>query len=120
MLGTDRDPQAIARAEGNGHRAAPSSDIRFEVATVGSGAKLAPEGAAIVTNTPYGKRLGGGQDLLRAFQDFGAMLTARPDLNPVVALVGHDRFERETGLPWTIIAEFPNRGTRVRLVRAAR
>lgn len=120
LLGTDRDPQAIARAQGNAERAGPSGEMRFEVATIGSGVKLVPEGAAIVTNTPYGKRLGGGQDLLRAFRDFGVMLTARPDLGPVVALVGHDRFERETGLPWTCLAEFPNRGTRVRLVRLTR
>lgn len=120
LLGTDRDAQAITRAQGNAQRAAPSAGLRFQVATLGSGATLAPRGAAIVTNTPYGKRLGGGQDLVRAFRDFGAMLTARPDLSPVVALVGHERFERETGLPWTRLAEFPNRGTRVRLVRASR
>ena len=120
LLGTDRDPQAITHARNNAERAAPSVETRFEVATIGSGVTLVPEGSAVVTNTPYGKRLGGGQDLLRAFRDFGAMLTARPDLSPVAALVGHDRFERETGLPWEPIAEFPNRGTRVRLMRVAR
>ncbi len=120
LLGTDRDGEAVARANGNASRAGVAEAARFEVAPLAQAEQRVPQGAAVVTNTPYGKRLAGGKDLRRAFHDLGRLLAHRTDLGPVVALVGHDRFERDTRLKWNTVVQFPNRGTRVRLVRLNR
>lgn len=120
LLGTDRDPRSIDRARGNAKRASAAEHAQFEVGGLLQTMDRVPLGATVVTNTPYGKRLSGGKDLRQTFRDLGRVLRERPDLGPVVALVGHPRFEHQTGLTWSALSEFPNRGTRVRLVRLER
>ena len=120
LIGTDRDQEAIARASANAARAGVAEVARFQVAALTEVDSQIPPNAAVVTNAPYGKRLAGGKQLRRTCHELGRLLSHRTDLGPVVALVGHERFERDTGLNWVTVVEFPNRGTRVRLVRLVR
>ncbi|MFT6396916.1 MAG: putative N6-adenine-specific DNA methylase [Bradymonadia bacterium] len=113
-FGSDRDLATVKTAKENGARLLPQaiwqvSDVR--VAAV-------PEGAAVITNLPYGKRLPDGlRDALRAF---GALIEERTDLGPVYAIDGSAKLESITGLQWEVVRKFDNRGLRVRLLRHVR
>ena len=69
ILGTDIDPKAIAIARANAERAGVSDIVRFEVADARSFDRKTERGV-IVTNPPYGERIGEkeeAEDLYRAF-----------------------------------------------------
>jgi putative N6-adenine-specific DNA methylase len=120
VLGTDLEADAIAGATANAERAGATACSTWLVGDFEAHIDAIPQGAAVVTNTPYGKRLAGGGALQRLFTRFGHVLSSRSDLGPVLALVGARGFEAATGLPWETVAEFSNRGTPTRLLRLVR
>ena len=120
VFGTDLKEDAIGAAQANSVRAGVSERCTWLTGDFAAHTKAIPEGAAIVTNPPYGKRLGGGARLQSLFRRFGELLQSRHDLRTVVVLVGSRGFEAATGLPWDSLAEFSNRGTPTRLLRLRR
>jgi putative N6-adenine-specific DNA methylase len=83
ILGSDKSSRAIDAARGN-YEEAGFAGGEFVVGDVETVAARVPSGAVVVTNPPYGKRLehaGAVRKLLK-------VLAARPDLQPVIALVG--------------------------------
>ena len=68
VLGSDRDAGAIEAAGENAARARVDDVVRFERAAVSTAPM--PEGAIVVTNPPYGRRIGGG-DLRDLFAALG-------------------------------------------------
>jgi len=119
-IGSDVAAAAITAAEANAVSADVVSSCTWLAGDFEALLEAIPEGAAIVSNPPYGKRLAGGSALERVFTRFGELLTRRQDLGPVVLLVGARGFEAATGLSWRTIAEFSNRGTPTRLLRLER
>jgi putative N6-adenine-specific DNA methylase len=76
IFGTDRSGWAMRAATGNAERAGVSSDVAF---TRSDATQLAPPTTApgwIVTNPPYGVRLGARDELRKLYAGFGSALRA--------------------------------------------
>ena len=106
--GSDIDSKAVAAAE---HNLSAFDAARW---TVGAGdfaeaGKHVPAGAWIVTNLPYGRRLGLAPDLLKRW---GAYLRSRRDLGPVFVLTATHDLPARTGLRWERVRELRNGGLR--------
>lgn len=99
IIGTDADARALGAARANARRAGLAGRIRFEVRDLK--ALAAPAGAAaglVVTNPPYGKRLGEVAELTALYETLGerlklsfagweaAVFTANPDLSAHLGL----------------------------------
>ena len=120
FFGSERSEETLVGAQANATRAGVADACRWMAGDFATHLDEIPQGAAVVSNLPYGKRLGGGTPLERLFGRFGECLSKRPDLGPVVILVGKRPFERATGLQWETIGTFGNRGTPTRLLRLKR
>lgn len=102
IVGSDRDAGAIAAARANAERAGVSAAVAFEHAAVSAQKWLAGEGApttgAVVSNPPFGLRVGKGPDLRPLYQTLGAKAGAL-GAGWRVALLAHDlRLARRTGI----------------------
>lgn len=75
IVGSDRDPEAIAAAQGNAERAGVAPDIGFETKVVSHLTADAGTGL-LLTNPPYGRRVGDG-DLRGLYRRFGAVVRER-------------------------------------------
>src|SRR5712672_585507 len=100
IVGADRDAGSISAATHNAERAGMGGDIRFSVESLsGSIAKLEDVGAGegwILTNPPYGVRVGEGTDLRDLYATLGKILKAKRGwrlgvLTSDVALAGQMR-----------------------------
>ncbi len=110
-FGSDRDAATLETARDNGQRLLPQTVWQLSDASVAA----VPQGAGVITNLPYGKRLPTG--LREALRAFGALISQRPDLGPIYAIDGSGKLESITGLAWETVRKFDNRGLRVRLLR---
>jgi len=81
---SDRDSVALESAEVNAGQAGVQDGCRFEIGDLLRVAANVPQGAAIICNPPYGKRLAQG-DALDALVH---LLERRPDLRPCALLLG--------------------------------
>lgn len=75
LLGEDRDPQAIRRAQDNARQANLAQRIQWRTAPLGGGTP--PQGSApglLMVNPPYGERLGAGDDLADLYRRLGDVL----------------------------------------------
>jgi 23S rRNA (guanine2445-N2)-methyltransferase / 23S rRNA (guanine2069-N7)-methyltransferase len=102
LIGSDSDAAAIPVAEANAARAGMSQWLRFEHADALTRSAPAASGL-MVTNPPYGERLGSEADLIKLYSLFGprlreawggwnvALLTGREDLGPRLGLRAHSR-----------------------------
>jgi putative N6-adenine-specific DNA methylase len=78
VIMADRDQGAVARAEANAARAGVSDDVVIQAQAVSHLAPVTGPGA-VVTNPPYGKRVG-GEDLANLYGRFGSVVRDRlPD-----------------------------------------
>ena len=71
--GSDRDDGAIRAATGNARRAEVLQAIQLERRPASAIRRPGPENGWLITNPPYGKRIGGG-DLRRLYTSFGRTL----------------------------------------------
>lgn len=107
LVGSDVSERALEAARGNA-RAAQLDSIEFKQGDIIEVAQTIPAGAAIVCNPPYGKRLAdcdGVRSLIRLTRE-------RPDLRPVVALVGGEA-KRMIPQGWARAMDFQNGGLSV-------
>ncbi len=77
LLGSDNDRERIAEAHENAAAAGLEGRIEFEVASASDFAPRPGWNATIVTNPPYGLRVGRGDELERTYHDFGERLRRR-------------------------------------------
>lgn len=117
FIGSDRDAGVVESARRNIALRGFEPSAELHAGDVRAAAEFVPEGAAVITNLPYGKRLAAARPAMAAFGD---MLRARPDLGPVWALDGSGRLAAATGLPWKAKVRFQNRGLAVTLARLER
>jgi putative N6-adenine-specific DNA methylase len=97
VLGADRDARVLEAAGRNAARAGVGAQVRFQHAEL---AALPLEGAhgCIVTNPPYGERIGGEREVEGLYRLMGRSLAALPTWS-LFALSAHPGFERLIGRP---------------------
>jgi len=120
IVATDRDAGAVAAAVANAERAGVLDRLRVRRATVSEAtAPPGPDGW-IVTNPPYGKRLGGG-DLRDLFARFGAVVDAQFPGWAVALLTADARVASHSRLRFEELFRTDNGGLPVRaLLRPGR
>lgn len=115
ILASDRDAGAVASAAGNAERAGVSADVR--VSRLALSAIEAPPGPGwLVSNPPYGRRVGEADALRDLYAALGRVARERlPDWT--LALLSADpRLEGQVGVRWREALRTVNGGVPVRLV----
>lgn len=117
IRGFDRDAGAVAAAQANAERAGVSEDIVFERRTVSALPEL--RGGALVTNPPWGARVGDRQALRDLYARLGQRVRERCPESGVAVLVARREHESALGLALTLGFRTVSGGIPVRcLVRA--
>jgi len=121
--GSDRDPGAIESATRNAERAGVTSDIQFSTESV-SGAFAGLEDVAdgegwIITNPPYGVRVGESADLRNLYATLGNSLKAKAGWR-VGVLAAEDALAGQMRLPMRSRFESRNGGIPVRFLVSER
>ena len=92
IVGSDIDPHAIRLAKENAQRAGVADLIRFEVADATKFARPTERGV-IVTNPPYGERIGEKAECEALYRAFGEAWRSCPNWQ-LYLLSSHTEFER--------------------------
>ena len=92
ISGSDIDPQAIEIAKANAQRAGVADLVRFEVADARRFARETERGV-IVTNPPYGERIGEKEEAEALYRSFGEAYRACENWQ-LYLLSSHTEFER--------------------------
>ncbi len=116
IIGSDRDAGAVEAATANAARAGVLDQIEFRRATI-SGVDPPPGRGWIVTNPPYGVRVGERQALRNLFAQLGNVLRRRWPGWCLVMFSAQRELDRQVGLRLEPVLETTNGGIRVRLVR---
>ena len=117
IMASDRDAGAITAAQANAGRAGVSDDI--VIAKYALSAAFAPSaGGLLLTNPPYGARVGDRKELRSLYAQLGNVARAKfPGWT--LALLSADRsLDAQVKLPLIEALRFRNGGIPVRLVRA--
>ena len=116
IAGSDRDAGAVEAAVANAERAGVSSIVTFSVRPL-SAAEF-PTGARgwVVTNPPYGVRVGDADRVRDLWAQLGHLLRARARGWRVALLSPDAALERQLGLGLRVVAQTSNGGIPVRLV----
>lgn len=95
IFGYDIDPQCVAISRENAKRAGVCDMIRFDIGDVRSFTSpvLGARGT-IVTNPPYGERMGNEAEVERLYADMGKALEAAVPQWQIYVLNGNDAFPR--------------------------
>jgi putative N6-adenine-specific DNA methylase len=118
IAGSDRDAGAICAADANADRAGVSADIELRREAVS--AIEAPTGrGALVSNPPYGHRIGEVGKLRDLYARLGQVVRERFGGWRVTLLVPVAPIERATGLEFEAVLATRNGGQAVRVVRTA-
>ena len=116
IFGSDRDAGAVEAAIANAGRAAVAADLTLRRTSV-SGLVSPGAAGAVVTNPPYGARLGDRKRLRDLYAQLGNVLRARcPDWS-VTLLVASGGLEKQLGIRFKPVFETRNGGLAVRAVR---
>jgi len=77
FIATDRDPEAIEAARENARRAGVEKFIRFDVRQFGAMTPPTPQPGFLVTNPPYGTRLGEEAEVQELYEEMSEVLKSR-------------------------------------------
>ena len=115
IQGSDRDAGAIEAARANAERAGVAADIEWRRTAISA---IEPPGHPgwIVTNPPYGLRVGERMRLRDLFAQFGHVMRRRCPGWDVAFLSARPELDRQTELPLATRFSSENGGIRVRLV----
>ncbi len=113
--GYDRVSGAVAASTGNAERAGLADWTHFETGEISR--LTPPEGAKglILTNPPYGARLGDSQSLVPLYKAFGQTMRERFGGWRIGLVTAHDQLAKATGLKLHPSAPVPHGGLKVRL-----
>ena len=116
IVGSDRDAGAIAAATSNAERAGVTADLTLAVRSVS--AAVFPEVGKgwIVTNPPYGVRVGESDRVRDLWAQFGKVLRERAPGWRVALLSPDPALERQLKIPLRVAATTSNGGIPVRLM----
>ena len=116
ILGSDRDAGAIEAAHANAERAGVGSDVLFERRSI-SAIEPPRDAGWVVTNPPYGTRVGDTAALRDLYARFGDVVRRRCPGWTVTMISGNPRLERHTAIAFEELARTRNGGIPVRLLR---
>jgi putative N6-adenine-specific DNA methylase len=116
ILGSDRDAGAVAASRANAERAGVAEDIEWRRAAISAMAPPPGQGW-IVTNPPYGVRVGERRDLRDLYAQLGNVARRCCPGWELAFLAAHPELERQTGLEQAVRFTTENGGIRVRLLR---
>jgi len=116
ILGSDRDAGAIEAARGNAARAGVTDDVAFAVHALSAAPIPAHERGWIVTNPPYGVRVGESGRVRDLWAQLGKVLRARAPGWEVALLSPDQLLERQLGIPLRLAARTTNGGIPIRLM----
>jgi putative N6-adenine-specific DNA methylase len=116
ITGSDRDAGAIAAAEANAERAGVAGDLSFAVRPLSAAEFVTNTRGWVVTNPPYGVRVGEADRVRDLWAQLGHVLRARASGWRVALLSPDPALERQLGLPLRVVAQTSNGGIPVRLV----
>jgi len=119
ILGSDRDAGAIQAARGNAARAGVADDVALAVHALSAAAIPQDERGWIVTNPPYGVRVGESAQVRDLWAQLGKVLRARAAGWQVALLSPDQALERQLGIPLRLVSRTINGGIPVRLVVGA-
>jgi putative N6-adenine-specific DNA methylase len=119
IAGSDRDAGAIESAHANAERAGVLNDVTLEVRPLSAVRPTAP-GGLIVTNPPYGKRIGGAGrgDVRDLYAQLGNVVRRNFDGWTVTFLAAEERMAAQLGLPLETLFRTSNGGIKVSVMRA--
>lgn len=117
IAGSDRDAGAITAATANAARAGVAEDVQFTRAAV-SALEPPAGGGQLITNPPYGVRVGDARSLQPLYQALGRVARERLDGWSVVLLAANPRLVAATGLDFEELLSTRNGGITVSIVRA--
>ncbi len=100
VIGSDVDAKCLKSAAHNARAAGLESMCNWLSGDFSSVAERIPEGTAILTNPPYGKRLGSPRLARRLYHRFEQLLLERTDLRPVLVVSGYPGLLERARLPW--------------------
>jgi putative N6-adenine-specific DNA methylase len=116
IRGSDRDAGAIEAARANAERAGVSADIGLEVQPLSSMQCTAMEGGSVVTNPPYGVRVGEAAALRDLYARLGQIIrSCCPDWRLVI-LSANGRLEAQLRLSLSELVRTKNGGIPVRIL----
>ena len=113
IFGSDRDAGAIEASSENAARAGVEADIEFSQAPLSTGVMSAAPGW-IVTNPPYGVRVGESAPLRDLYATIGRVV--RDGRHHLVMLSADAGLERQLGMPLRTIVATRNGGIAVRIL----
>ena len=116
LLASDRDDGVVKLAEENAARADVSEDIQFQSKPI-SAVELPPEPGFIVTNPPYGVRVGERVALRNLYAQLGNVLRKKAKSYTVTLLSADKTLDRMVGMPLTEILRTRNGGIPVRFLK---
>ena len=116
IVGSDRDAGAIEAARANAERAGVAADIDFSVRSL-SAAEFPTEACGwVVSNPPYGVRVGDADRVRDLWAQLGHVLRERARGWRVALLSPDPALERQLRIPLSVVAQTTNGGIPVRLV----
>jgi putative N6-adenine-specific DNA methylase len=113
ILGSDRDAGAVAAAIANAERAGVAGDVEFTRRAL-SAIDPPAEPGWVVTNPPYGSRMGSPARLRNLYAQLGKVLRTRCDGWRVALLSADRRLETSMGIRLSTALETRNGGIAVR------
>lgn len=119
IVGSDRDAGAIAAASANAARAGVAHDVEFRRTALSSIEPPAGTGH-VVTNPPYGVRVGERRDLHALYAALGDTMRRQLAGWHITILAADDALVRTTGLPFVERLATRNGGIPVRLLTTGR
>ncbi len=111
IVGSDADPKAVRAAQGNIFRAGLAESIRVRPRDLG---EMRPpenprsEKGLLVTNPPYGERMGGDTDLADTYTRLGELLRTHFNGFSAAVLTGNPLFGKFLGVSPSAVLDFMN------------
>ncbi len=103
LVGSDRDERALTACRANAERAGVLNDLDLHMAPLAEAPLLrqpdeAPAQGYLVSNPPFGQRLG-GKKLVHLYQNLGHLFEALPKSWQLSLVANDSRLTRKVGLP---------------------
>jgi putative N6-adenine-specific DNA methylase len=117
IVGSDRDAGGVASARENAARAEVASDIELGVHAISAMRLPEAERGWIVSNPPYGVRVGDSARVRDLWAQLGNVLRRRAPGWRVTLLSPDAALERQLQIPMHVVARTTNGGIPVRIVR---
>lgn len=115
IRGSDRDAGAIDAARANAERAGVLQDVELEVVPL-SAIPDTPPASWLITNPPYGIRVGEAAPLRNLYASIGQLMRARFNEGGIAMVSADPVLERQAGIEWTELLSTRNGGIGVRFV----